>query len=151
MKSRRSIELILVGTAFVILLVVVGGVGAWQVMDARSAQRTQIEDGGVNAAHLAASAVGSALSSRLDLLSNLGVQPPMATIFTKDSPEVQAQVAAALHMVYPGFSSFVLIASSGRLDARWPSAPELVGQNLASQPYFQAVLRTGKPYISQGE
>ena len=126
----------------------VAALGTWQVVSARDSQVNVIESGETTAARLASSALGSALASRLLLISNLAGQPGLSTVYTRTSASEQAKLAAELHVVYPGFASFALVSARGRLDARWPEAPGEVGESLASQAFFRAVVRTGRPYIS---
>jgi PAS domain S-box-containing protein len=134
--------------ALALLVAIVATLGTWQVIAARDSQRTVIEDGEISSAHLASSALGSALASRLQLLTNLADQPGAAAIFAPQARAEQAKVAAALHMLYPGFASFDVISAAGRLEARWPSNASVVGQSESSQPFFVAVTHSGEPYIS---
>ena len=89
------------------------------------------------------------LASRLDLLSNLADNVSLSTIFTKAKGAEQATIARTLHLIYPGFASFDVISASGRLDARWPAEPAVIGKDVSSQAFFANVMHTGKPYISQ--
>jgi PAS domain S-box-containing protein len=148
-RPSRSAEIRLAIGALAFLVAIVATLGTWQVMTARRSQQAEIEDGEVSAAHLASSALRSALTSRLQLLSNLAAQPGLSAIFTKESQAQQAKIAAALHILYPGFASFDVIGAQGRLDARWPADPAKVGTDLSSQAFFAAAMRSGKPYVSQ--
>lgn len=152
MQSRlgpgRPAEVRLAVAALAFLVAVVAILGTWQVVAARSSQRSEIENGEVSAAHLASSALASALASRLQLLTNLADQPGLATLFTKATAAEQAKITPELHVLYPGFASFDMISASGRLDARWPAAPDKIGKDVSSQPFFAAVMRTGKPFVS---
>lgn len=150
MKDRWSTRSRLAVGALAVLVAVVAVLGTWQVVAARSSQRTEVEDGELNAAHLASSALGSALKSRLQLLSNLAANAELAPIFTKGTPAQLSKLAATLHLVYPGFASFDLIGAKGRLDARWPQAAGVVGKSVLDQPSLAAALRTGQPSVSQG-
>jgi len=132
-----------------LLVAIVAALSTWQVFAARSSQQAQIQDSEVTAAHLASSALGSALASRLLLLSNLAGQPGLAPLFTRARPSEQAKVVLALHELYPGFASFEMISPEGRLEARWPNGAGGVGTNLAAQPFFIGAMASGRPYISQ--
>ena len=79
MRAQRPVQLRMAAAALALLVAIVAMLGTWQVMAARNSQRAEIEDGEMNAAHLASSALASALSSRLQLLSNLAGQPAGGT------------------------------------------------------------------------
>lgn len=148
MTKGRPPEARLAIAALSCLVVVVAVLGGWQVLTARSSQRAELERADSNAAHLASSALGSALASRLELLSNLAGQPGIASIFTKEKPAQQASVAKTLHVLYPGFASFDIISPAGRVQARWPATPGAVGKELSSQQFFIDAKQSGRPYIS---
>jgi PAS domain S-box-containing protein len=147
-NSRRPAEVRLAIGALAFLVAIVAVLGTWQVVTARNSQRAEIENGEVAAAHLASSALGSALASRLQLLSNLAGQRGVATIFTKATRSEQAKVALELHVLYPGFSSVDVIGANGRLDARWPTDQAAVGREVASQAFFADVKHGGQPSVS---
>lgn len=149
MRARRPVQVRMAAAALALLVAIVAVLGTWQVMAARSSQRAEIEDGETNAAHLASSALASALASRLELLSNLAGNVQLAQIFTTETRAQLAKVAAALHQLYPGFAGFDIISANGRLDARWPGDPAAIGKD-TSQGFFSHVMATGKPYVSQG-
>ncbi len=131
-----------------LVLALVATLGTAQVLDARSTNRTLILSGEQNAAHLASAALASALSSRLDLVSNLAGQPQLAPYFSGADEAKLSQLTSVLHLLYPGFASFFALSASGRVLARWPSDPSLIGQDIASSNLFRGVTRTGKPYLS---
>src|SRR5580698_989167 len=110
MSPKRPVEVRLAIAALTFLVAVVAVLGTWQVLAARSSQRAEIENGEVSAAHLASSALASALASRLDLLSNLAHNVSLSSIF-KEKPAEQAKIAVTLHVIYPGFASFDIIGS----------------------------------------
>ena len=147
-KTGRSPEARLAIGALSCLVALVAALGVWQVVTARSSQQAELERANANAARLASSALGSALDSRLQLLTNLAHQPGVATIFTKDKPAELSRVAEALHVLYPGFASFDIISGAGRVEARWPAARGAVGKDLSTQQFFVAAKRSGKPYIT---
>ncbi len=149
MSPKRPVEVRLAIAALAFLVAVVAVLGTWQVLAARSSQRSEIEAGEVSAAHLASSALSSALASRLELLSNLAGNASLSTIFTKAKAAEQATIARTLHLIYPGFASFDVISANGRLDARWPAEPAVIGKDVSSQAFFANVMHSGKPYISQ--
>ena len=60
MSPKRPVEVRLAIAALAFLVVVVAVLGTWQVLAARSSQRSEIEAGEVSAAHLASSALASA-------------------------------------------------------------------------------------------
>ena len=94
MSPKRPVEVRLAIAALAFLVAVVAVLGTWQVLAARSSQRSEIEAGEVSAAHLASSALASALASRLDLLSNLADNVSLSTIFTKAKAAEQATIAS---------------------------------------------------------
>src|SRR5581483_5106060 len=91
------------------LVAVVAVLGTWQVVTARASQRAEVQAAERNAAHLASSALGGALASQLQLLSNLASDTGVASIFTKETPSQLAEVAGTLHTIYPAFASFDII------------------------------------------
>ena len=93
MSPKRPVEVRLAIAALAFLVAVVAVLGTWQVLAARSSQRSEIEAGEVSAAHLASSALASALASRLDLLSNLAGNVSLSSIFTKEKAAEQAKIA----------------------------------------------------------
>ena len=149
MSPKRPVEVRLAIAALAFLVAVVAVLGTWQVLAARSSQRAEIEAGEVSAAHLASSALASALASRLNLLSNLADNVSLSSIFTKAKAAEQTKIALTLHLIYPGFASFDIIDANGRLDAGWPAEPAVVGKDVSSPAFFANVMHSGKPYISQ--
>lgn len=149
MTARRPIQVRLALGALVLLIGIVTLLGTSQVITARNSQRQQIQNGELTAAHLASSALASALASRLQLISNLASQPQLAALFTASNAKQQAKIAAALHLLYPGFASFDVISATGRLDARWPSDPQVIGKDISSNSFYTEVIRTKRPYISE--
>ncbi|MGH9091069.1 MAG: sensor histidine kinase [Acidimicrobiales bacterium] len=147
-SGRRPIHIRVAIAALVLLVTLVATLGAWQVVAARNSQRSEIENGEVTAAHLASSALASGLASRLELVSNLAGQPGVSNLFNPKSRSQLPKIAAALHLLYPDFASFGIISAAGKLEARWPSVPSVIGKDVSRQSYFLAVMRTKKPYIS---
>jgi PAS domain S-box-containing protein len=135
--------------ALVLLVAIVAVLGTWQVVAARDSQRSQIENGEVTEAHLASSALASALSSRLQLVSNLADQPALAKLFIGAHASELATLAPELHLLYPGFASFDIISAGGRVDARWPSDPRAIGTNVSTREFFTGLMRSGQPYVSE--
>jgi PAS domain S-box-containing protein len=134
--------------ALALLVAIVAVLGGWQVLSARSSQQREIESGEATAAHLASSALASALASRLELMTNLADQPELAKAFVSDHPSQLSQLAAALHLLYPGFSSFDVISGAGRVEGRWPSDPAAIGTDVSSTSFFKGVTGTGHQYVS---
>jgi PAS domain S-box-containing protein len=145
--TRRAPQTRLVPGALVLLVALVAVLGGWQVVAARSSQRHEIENGEVTAAHLASSALAAALESRLELISNLASQPSVAKLFQSGNTKQLAGVGSALHLLYPGFSSFVMLSGTGRLVGRWPVSPSQLGKDLASSGTYVGVERSGRPYV----
>ena len=135
--------------ALVFLVAIVAVLGTWQVVAARDSQRSQIENGEVTEAHLASSALASALASRLQLVSNLADQPAVSKLFVGTSTSALSELVPELHLLYPGFASFDVISASGRVEARWPSDPAAIGTSVSTKDFFTGVVRSGHPYISQ--
>jgi PAS domain S-box-containing protein len=150
MTDRRPVQVRLAIAALAVLVGLVAILGTWQVVAARSTQREEILTGEASAARLAASALGSALASRLGTLSNLADQPQSASLFSPSQASRLSSVVVALHQLYPGYSSFDVIGGNGRLLARWPSDPPAIGRDLSHQSFFEAVLRTKAPGVTQG-
>jgi PAS domain S-box-containing protein len=147
--ERRPIQVRLVLGALALLIAIVAVLGTSQVLTARDSQRREINNGELTAAHLASSALASALASRLALISNLAAQPQLSTLFTASNPKQQTKLAAALHLLYPGFASFDVISATGRLDARWPADPAVIGKNVSTSDFFTGVMHTRRPYVSE--
>jgi PAS domain S-box-containing protein len=122
--------------------------GAWQVTSARSSQLRQIESGEKTSAHLAGSALSSALESRLDLVSNLANKPGVSDVFAPPNSVQAQQLISALHEIYPEFASFQAIDSSGALIARWPIDSSLTGKDFSGQSGVHAVIQTLRPAVS---
>ncbi|HTW07635.1 MAG TPA: ATP-binding protein [Acidimicrobiales bacterium] len=148
-SPRRPLGAQLVVGALALLVAIVATLGTWQVLAARSSQQSVIRSGEVTAARLASTALSSALSSRLSLLSNLVSQPGLGAVFTSSTPAEQAKIVLALHELYPGFASFAIISSEGRVDARWPGASASPGENVSAEPFFRGAMASGHPYISE--
>lgn len=149
MGHRRPVLVRLALGALVLLVAIVAVLGTWQVMAARDSQRSEIENGEVTEAHLASSALASALASRLQLVSNLADLPALSKLFSGANASGLPKLAAELHLLYPGFASFDIISASGRLDARWPSDPAAIGVSVSTKDFFTGVMRNGLPYVSQ--
>jgi PAS domain S-box-containing protein len=143
-----SIHFRLAFVALGLLVATVAVLGAWQVFSASSSQRTQIETGEMASAHLASSALSSALTSRLELVTNLAGKPGVSDIFASGNPAELSKLVLTLHAIYPEFASFDAIGPSGTLLARWPNTPGLTGKSLSDQSFFTTVARTSRPYVS---
>ena len=148
MGGRTSHQIRLAFAALVLLVSAVAILGAWQVTSARSSQLRQIESGEKASAHLAASALSSALDSRLNLVSNLASKPGVSDVFAPPSSVQALKLVLALHEIYPEFASFEAIDSSGALIARWPIDSPLTGTNLSGQSGVHAVIHTLRPAVS---
>jgi PAS domain S-box-containing protein len=148
MIGRTSHQIRLAFVALALLVGAVAVLGAWQVTSARSSQLHQIESGEKTSAHLGASALSSALDSRLDLVSNLASKPGISEAFTPPSSVQALKLVLALHEIYPEFASFEAIDSSGALIARWPVDSSLSGKNLSGQSGVHAVIHTLHPAVS---
>ncbi len=149
MDARQPVLVRLALGALVLLIAIVAVLGTWQVIAARDSQRSEIENGEVTAAHLASSALQSALGSRLQLVSNVADQPELSKYFSVTSSGGLSKLAATLHLLYPGFASFDIVTASGRLEARWPSDPAAIGKSVATKDFFTGVMRSGHPYVSE--
>ncbi|HUB71776.1 MAG TPA: ATP-binding protein [Acidimicrobiales bacterium] len=147
MSRHRSTEARVAALALSLLVAAVAVLGSWQVVTARHSQQTELERADVNAAHLASSALASALESRLQLLSNLAGQPGVAAIFSKEGPAQLDRVTLALHELYPGFSSFEIVDPAGLVKASWPAAVTGPPENLSGDKFWAAA-RSGRPYVS---
>jgi PAS domain S-box-containing protein len=145
-RSRALIRSAFVALGLLVALVAV--LGAWQVSSASSSQRTQIETGERTSAHLASSALSSALTSRLEQVTNLSTEPGVSAIFAASDRAELAKLASGLHEIYPEFASFDAVSAQGVLEARWPSDPGAIGSDLSEQTFFQTVSRTSRPSIS---
>src|ERR1700691_1444337 len=98
MSPKRAVEVRLAIAALAFLVAVVAVLGTWQVLAARSSQRAEIEAGEVSAAHLASSALASALASRLGLLTNLADNVSLSSIFTNVKADEDSKIAVTLHL-----------------------------------------------------
>jgi PAS domain S-box-containing protein len=145
-RSRALIRSAFVALALLVALVAV--LGAWQVSSASGSQRTQIETGERTSAHLASSALSSALTSRLEQVTNLASEPGVSAIFAFSDQAGLAKLTSGLHEIYPEFASFDAISTAGVLEARWPSDPGAIGDNLSEQAFFQTVSKTSRASIS---
>lgn len=147
--SRFPVLVRITFCALVLLVAIVAGLGASQILAARASQQRQIENGEKATAHLASSALSSALDSRLELISNLADQPALAKLFAPSGARELPRLGPALHLLYPGFASFDVIASDGRLEARWPADPTVIGADVSSKNFFTGAMRTERPYVSE--
>jgi PAS domain S-box-containing protein len=134
--------------ALALLVAVVAVLGAWQVASASSSQRNQIETGERTSAHLASSALSSALTSRLEQMTNLAGEPGLPLVFEASARSGLSKLTSGLHEIYPEFSSFDAVSATGVIEADWPSDPAVVGQDVSGQVFFQKVSGTSRPYIS---
>lgn len=134
--------------ALALLLVAVASLGTWQVFSARSSEQRQIEGSQAAKAHLASSALASALAGEMELVKNLADLPSLATVFEPKYKSKVSNLAAELHQLYPDFASLEVIAGDGRLLSVWPSDPALMGQDVASSGSFTAVMRSRRAYLS---
>jgi PAS domain S-box-containing protein len=150
MTERRPVQVRLAIAALAVLVGLVALLGTWQVVTARDTQRGEILSGEASAARLAASALGSALASRLGTLTNLADQPQSATLFAPKEASQLAGVVVTLHELYPDYSSFDVISGSGRLLARWPGDPAAIGRDLSHQSFFEDLMRTKAPVVTEG-
>lgn len=131
-----------------LLVAIVAVLGTWQVLAARSSQQRELENGQAAEAHLASSALASALASRLELVANLADQPELPQVFLTGKRPEFSELAATLHLLYPDFASFDVISAAGRLEGRWPADPAIMGRDLATNSSFVAVVHSRRPYIS---
>ncbi len=136
-------------TALVLAVLVVGALGAWQVTSARDSQRTQIVNGEETAARLAASAVGSGISSRLQLVSNLAAQNGIAETIADTPPAALQKLAAQVRGLYPQFDTLAVDSAAGKLLGVSPASAAPLGTNVSGKPAFAGAFRTRGPYVSR--
>jgi PAS domain S-box-containing protein len=148
MRGRTSLQIRLTFVALALLVAMVAVLGAWQVASASRSQRNQIESGEKTSAHLASSALSSALESRLELVANLTSKPGISAAFTAPSSAQAVELVFGLHEIYPEFASFEAMNSLGVLLARWPIDPSMSGRSLSGQSGVRAVTHTSHPSVS---
>ncbi len=147
--ARRNPLLRSTLAAIAVLVALVAILGVWQVVAARDSQRAQIVDGELTAARLAASAVSSSVTSRMETLTNLAGQAGAANFIATSSPTVIGATVGELLKLYPDFSSMSVVAVGGTVlvsEPAWPSAADVTAAH--RQAYAQAV-RSGHPSASE--
>ena len=147
-RAVRPLKARVAYAALALLVAAVTALGTWAIVSARDSQRSRILVSETSAARLAASALSSALGSDLSLLTNLAAQPGLAQIFQRPPDARLASIGATLHVLYPGFAGFGIVSATGRLDSVWPAGSGTVGADVSSAPYFRAVMRSGRSYVS---
>jgi PAS domain S-box-containing protein len=147
-QATRPVQARLALAAVALLVAVVAILGVSQVISTRNSRSSQIADSELTAARLASSALSSALESRLSLVTNLTSVPGFGAIFAPAGAKELPKLATSLHLLYPGFASFAIIAGNGKLEARWPSDPSAIGSDVSSSTFFSHVMRTGDAYVS---
>lgn len=133
--------------ALVVVAIVVGVLGAWQVTSARSSQRSQIVNGELTAARLASSALASGMYSRLQLVTTLANQN-VADLISQESPPQLQKLADQIRALYPEFSSLAVDRADGTLLTVSPANRGRRGENVKNKPVFAGFAKTKKPYVS---
>jgi len=145
-KRRLSLRVVYCALGGLVALVAV--LGTWQVLAARTSQRNQLLNGDLTAAHLASSAVSSAVNSRLQLLDNLANQPGSSEDVTANAAETLEPLLSELLLLYPQFSSMSVVGSSGNLVAESPSWPLTPAVDQTRSDSYLGVIRTGQSYVT---
>jgi PAS domain S-box-containing protein len=133
------------------LLVVglVAGTAVWQVVESRRTFREQILSDGKVAAGIASEVVRAELSGHLRLVEGLAGRQDLATLVVDENWQVASVFLKAILDVDPDLGSAALFDARGRLRARAPSDPSVVGKDFSFRDYFRGAFRTGRPYVSE--
>lgn len=150
MEHGRSVQTRLVLGILALTVAVVTLLGSWQVIEARDSQRADIENGEVTAARLAGRALGNAVEVRLAQLSGAAAEPVVTRLASAQQWKQLSEKAPLLHLLYPGFASFDIISSTGRIEGNWASTPTVATDERTLERSFRAVVLAGGPVISAG-
>jgi PAS domain S-box-containing protein len=145
-RRRRSLRVVIVALSGLVLLVAV--LGTWQVLAARSSQRTQILDGELTAARLASNTVSSAVTNRLQLLENLAGQPGSSTLLEGNAASELAPILDELLRLYPEFSAMSVVDSTGKVLAQVPATLPTPALSASREQAFRAVSKSGQAYAT---
>lgn len=139
-------------TSLAVALLVVGlvaGTAVWQVVESRRTFREQILSDGKVAAGIASEVVRAELSGHLRLVEGLAGRQDLATLVVDENWQVASVFLKAILDVDPDLGSAALFDARGRLRARAPSDPSVVGKDFSFRDYFRGAFRTGRPYVSE--
>lgn len=137
------------GVAIIIVAVILGGSAlAWAVLAARSAVRTQVVADHLRHARVASAAVHAEVKGDLALLEIISKRRVLTESATQEKWAETAYHLVDLLTVNPAFGSAAIFDRNGVIRARNPADPSILGRDFSHRDYYQGVVRTGRPYVS---
>lgn len=127
----------------------VGGASVWQVMESRSTLRENELDQSRLVARGAAAALSADLRGYLRLVEGFAERPQLVGDVARERWSRATAHLRDLRGIGPDIGSAALFDPQGRLWARSPRDPSIVGEDFSYRDYFRGVLNTGGPYLSE--
>jgi PAS domain S-box-containing protein len=132
-----------------LIVALVAGTALWQVVESRRTFREQILSDGKVAAGIASAVVRAELSGHLRLVEGVAGRQDLATLVVDENWQVASVFLKGILDVDPDLGSAALFDARGRLWARAPSDPSVVGKGFSFRDDFRGAFRTGRPYVSE--
>ena len=143
----------LIGAAAVLMLLPVVLLVVLSTSQAERSLTEQARAAAASSARVSAEAIRLELTGLNELVSSYGGRRLLAAELIEAGGDPSA-VDAGRHLRQlrggrPGLEVTAVLLPDGRVADVDPPAPELVGADLSERDYFDAVMRTGRPYVSR--
>ncbi|MFC4057820.1 response regulator [Planomonospora corallina] len=150
-QSRRSLRNYVLGlTAGAVVLGVlpIAGLAYLAVQENTGGARADVERRLTTSADVSADYIGNQVDAARELVTSYAQRPSVRRALASGGGDVDRHLAE-LRAHDPSLFAAWAMDKSGRVLAISPSHPEVVGEDFSGRDYFQGVLRTGKPYVSE--
>lgn len=134
--------------ALIVLVVLIGVTGAWQVLETRRGIGQQAQAGNTALARAAASAIGTEIETQVDRTRFMLARPELHEIFLERDGERAQQAVDFIGVLYPDFVSAAMIDADGDVIAAWPARPEVIGGDASSEEGVRRAREVSAPVVT---
>lgn len=132
-----------------ILAALVVGMSAWAAAASHSRLRARVLDENRTAANIAGRLLAADIRGHLAVVKAIAQRPSLISMLEAGDFEGAATHLRDLRGVDPPLLSATLLDANGRLRARDPADPSVVGADLSQADQFRVVVSSGKEYVSE--
>lgn len=137
-----------VGAVSVGMLVVLSTL-VWQLVDSSLSRRKLVLEGNQASARIAGALVAAQLRNHLRAVEGIARRPDFEQLVAaRDWTSVQFYLEAIL-AVHPQLGSAAVADADGKVWARYPVDPSIIGQDFSSRDYFRGAIISDGGYVSE--
>jgi PAS domain S-box-containing protein len=137
------------GIVVLALALAVGLLGiGWSVLESRRAIRAAVLEDNLTHARTVAALVGAEFKGNLDLTQAFTQRPSLRTAVAEERWEEADKHLTELKQINSDVGTAIILDASGKLTAREPDDPSVIGRDFSFREYFKGVMKTGKPFLS---